>query len=438
MRRSLLASLFFVLGGCGASTLPPVAAGPVTWEHDVRPIVEARCQACHVAGGIAPFALGSYEDVVAMVAPVRAAVESRRMPPWLAARGCADYQYDQSLTDEQIALIGTWVDQGTLRGDPATATQSVDQAPPGLTRVDLTLAMPERYTPTTSPDDYRCFVVDWPQPADTFVTGLKVVPGNPKVVHHVIAFVAAPDKVAAIEQLDAADPGPGYQCFGGPGGGIRAWLGAWAPGGVGSMYPAGTGLQVQAGSKVVLQVHYNLQNGLPGDVSDLTHVELALADTVEKRAVILPWTNPDWVKGNGMDIPAFAADVSHAFAYDPTPYLGIITGGALPSNVALRVHSASLHEHLLGSSGRIEILHDNRPNECLLDVPRWDFHWQHAYGFTQPKILRPNDRLAITCHWNNSAEAQPLVGGARATPHDVKWGEGTGDEMCLGILYVSQ
>ena len=106
--------------------------------------------------------------------------------------------------------------------------------------------------------------MDWPATTDKYITGFRANAGNAPIVHHVIAFLAAPADVAAYQQLDDADPAPGYVCFGGPGGpngGAGAhWLGAWAPGSLGSDFPAGTGLKVPAGSKVILQVHYNLTN----------------------------------------------------------------------------------------------------------------------------------------------------------------------------------
>ncbi|MCA3011460.1 MAG: hypothetical protein INH41_03575 [Myxococcaceae bacterium] len=48
------------------------------------------------------------------------------------------------------------------------------------------------------------------------------------------------------------------------------------------------------------------------------------------------------------------------------------------------------------------------------------------------------DQLKLSCSWNNTAEFQPVMNGVRGPPRDANWGEGTGDEMCLGILYVSE
>lgn len=60
----------------------------VVWYRDVQPIVQARCQACHTSGGVAPFPLLSYDDALAHSARMAAAVLSRVMPPWRPAPGC--------------------------------------------------------------------------------------------------------------------------------------------------------------------------------------------------------------------------------------------------------------------------------------------------------------------------------------------------------------
>ena len=432
------AALLIIVACSAPPTLVPPPDVQVTWEADIRPLVAQRCTGCHDGAGIAPFALTTYDEVKALHAVVLSAVEDRRMPPFMAARGCAEYVNDLSLTAAQIALFGRWVDQGMPRGEPGTAEQPLDTPAPPPFRVDRTLALATPYTVEQGPDDYRCFVLDWPETEDKYVTGFRAVPGNPKVVHHVIAYLAAPERLAEVMAQDAADPGDGYRCFGGPGGGVREWIGAWAPGGLGSMYPPDTGLLVPRGSKVVLQVHYNLQAGAT-EKTDATRIEVAVADTVQRRAVLFLWANPDWVNGVGMKIPAYEKNVQHAFAYDPSPALSSLTRGAIRNGMPMRLYSASLHQHLLGKSSKLEILRGDGVNrECLLDIPRWNFHWQRGYGFTQPKVFRPGDRLSVTCRWDNSAEMQPVVGGVQGTPRDVSWGEGTGDEMCLGVVYATE
>ena len=247
--RFFLPALLLTACGTVVSTTPVDV--PTTWNKDIEPIVAARCAGCHVAGGIAPILFDTYALGLKWKDAMRAAVETRRMPPYLAGPGCAAYVDDQRLTQTEIAAFGKWVDSGAAEGDASQVRQHVDTpVAPGLPRVDLTLKMADVFTPTLIPDEYRCFVLDWPKTTDSYAVGMQVVPGNARVVHHVIAFVIPPEQVAAVQKLDDAEQGPGYSCFGGAGvGGRPSWLGAWAPGGKPSMYPPGTGLAVKAGSK---------------------------------------------------------------------------------------------------------------------------------------------------------------------------------------------
>ncbi len=430
----LVIGTVLVLAACG-----PQATGPLTYARDVKPIVDASCTGCHAPGGLAPFSLTTYDEVKLHRGGIAVATRERIMPPVLAAKGCAEYANDLTLTDEQISTLEAWADSDALEGTAAPAAESPGQSQSGLSRVDLELPMPIVYTPQKSPDDYRCFVMDWPKDTFSYVTGFRAKPGNAKVVHHVIAYLAGPEYAAEFEALDAKEPGPGYTCFGGANGNDSGtgWLGAWAPGAIGGMVPEGTGILVRPGSKVILQVHYNTL-GKSGDLSDKTTVELALADSVKHRSAYVPFTNFGWIRSGGMTIPAHETDVVHTYAIDPTPYWGLATAGALPSGVALKVHSAAAHQHLLGTKNKQQILRKDGTNECLLDIPRWDFHWQQAYWLKEPKVVRPGDKLEITCHWDNSAANQPLVDGKRLEPHDADWGESTTDEMCLGLLYVSE
>lgn len=422
-----------LMWSCGDSKPVP------TWEKDIKPLVESRCASCHTTGGIAPFELLSYEQVRSLKDSVRSAVEAKTMPPYLAGEGCTEYSDDQRLTAEQISAVARWAQGGAPRGTPETAPITATPTA-GLPRVDLTLSMPVTYTPTTSPDDYRCFVVDWPNAETTYVTGFNVKPGNARVVHHLIAFLIQPEKVQTVMDLDSNEAGPGYTCFGGPGGNNStvSWLGSWAPGVEGSELPEGTGIQVRPGSKVVLQVHYNTAGAPEGSRDDSSSVELMLAPSVSKRAWIMPWASPDWARRGQMPIPAGEADVMHTWSLDPTQYMSFLTSNQIPNGQGFRMYGAGFHQHLLGTKGRLEINHADQTKECLLDVPRWDFHWQRSYRFAKPRIFKPGDTLGITCHWDNSEANQPLVGGVKQAPRDVNWGEGTGDEMCLGIFLITE
>ena len=74
---------------------------------------------------------------------------------------------------------------------------------------------------------------------------------------------------------------------------------------------------------------------------------------------------------------------------------------------------------------------------CLLDIPRWNFHWQGFYRFKDPVPLHAGDRVLMECHWDNSAANQPEVNGQVRAPIDVHFGEGSTDEMCAGGILMT-
>ncbi|MCY1013706.1 hypothetical protein OV079_50905 [Nannocystis pusilla] len=117
--------------------------------------------------------------------------------------------------------------------------------------------MPTPYAPAQPIiDDYRCFVLAPELAEDAFVTAFEVRLGRPDVVHHLTLYAldSAEDEQAAAD-LDAAEEGPGYTCFGDTIVPSR-WLVGSGPSDKGGDFPAGTGLRIGAGRKAVLQMHY--------------------------------------------------------------------------------------------------------------------------------------------------------------------------------------
>ena len=101
------------------------AAREVTFTKDVAPILQRSCQNCHRPEGVAPMPLVSYEDV----RPWARAIKQRTsigpkagvMPPWYVEKniGIQQFHNDPSLSDDEIALLGTWADSGAPRGNAA-------------------------------------------------------------------------------------------------------------------------------------------------------------------------------------------------------------------------------------------------------------------------------------------------------------------------------
>ena len=70
-------------------------------------------------------------------------------------------------------------------------------------------------------------------------------------------------------------------------------------------------------------------------------------------------------------------------------------------------------------------IHADGTETCILDVPDYDFNWQRSYRLQEPVAMALGDTLELTCVWDND------------TDQDVAWGDGTGDEMCLGVTLLT-
>ncbi|MDC5696055.1 hypothetical protein OO014_02210 [Intrasporangium calvum] len=327
------------------------------------------------------------------------------------------------------------------------------------------VGMPADYVPRApggATDDYRCFLLDPEVRRDSFVTGYDVVPGDVSVVHHVILYRVPADKVNLARAQDAETPGDGWTCFGGTGIEQQGaslddapWVGAWAPGGAERLLDEDLGIPLDKGSQLVLQVHYNL---LHGAKPDRTAVDLRLSTSPRLSALetVLypaPVELPCRAGRSGplCDREAAVWDVAKRFgkrAGQTVAGLQLLCQGSFeadpgPTQSCTRtvkesatIRSAAGHMHLLGSSIRIELNAGTAGARTLLDIGEWDFDDQSARRVRATKI-RPGDRITVTCtHDQAWRDRLPALQG---TPERyVVWGEGTTDEMCLGILGVTR
>jgi hypothetical protein len=224
------------------------------------------------------------------------------------------------------------------------------------------------------------------------------------------------------------------------------------------VFTDGYGVPLRADSRVVVQMHYNLRGAQDG-ATDATQVRLRLTQGQELtplRTMLLPApvelpcrpgeTGALCNRGDAI------ADVATRFG---------ASSGRTPSNLQLlcagdpfapragetqscvryvrepvTIRSAAGHMHLLGREISV-VANAGTPRErTVLDIPVWDFDDQGARPLPEPVALRAGDTLTVTCRHDASLRDQlPALAGTE--PRYVVWGEGTTDEMCLGILVVT-
>src|SRR5205807_7836462 len=88
------------------------------------------------------------------------------------------------------------------------------------------------------------------------------------------------------------------------------------------------------------------------------------------------------------------------------------------------------HMHLRGKSFRYDVRYPDGRREVLLDVPRYDFNWQHRYVLAQPRRLPAGTVVRCVAIYDNSADNP-----ANPNPDaEVRAGKQTWDEMFNGYF----
>ena len=276
-------------------------------------------------------------------------------------------------------------------------------------------------------DVYRNFVIKTDFAEDKFISGVEVRPGNPSVVHHVIAYVDgeptqggyASDKLEGREH----DGQPGFTSFGGPGFNPTGMLAGWAPGNDPYLYPDGVANKVPKGARVVIQVHYH-KDGKPE--ADLTKLGLHFCkSTVDKvitggMSINFTFRIPPgaehyeargmWVTGSGRRasfmVQTLASD-QHILAVTP-------------------------HMHLLGKEMKVWAVLPDGTEKPLVWIKDWDFNWQMTYLLKEPIAAPKGTKIKMVAYFDNSAKN--LRNPNRLNPITVGWGESTFDEMCIAFV----
>lgn len=371
---------------------------PVTYTNQISRIFQNRCVECHRQGEIGPFSMTSYEDVASWADMIDEVVHDRRMPPWHADPKVGSFSNDRHLTDKELALIRQWVDAGAPEGPKEELPEPKEFVEGWQLPVQPDQIVQMRDKPFSVPAegiiDYQYFTVDPGFTEDKYVKGFEVIPGNRKVVHHILVFALPPGKA----KLGFDEDG---------------FLFAYVPGLRAQMLPEGMAKRIDAGSKLVFQVHYTPIGKRQEDLSSLGMV-FADPDEVTHEVYTAASVNDEFV------IPPHAAD--HPVQADSRE---------LP--VDCQLLSFSPHMHFRGKRFYYEAVYPDGKREPLMNVPVYDFNWQTNYELSERKTLPANTVIHCKAAFDNSKDnlANP---NPNAT---VYWGEQTYDEMLIGYFTVA-
>jgi len=387
------------------------AAQEVTFTKDVAPILQERCQVCHRVGTFAPMSLVTYEQARPWARSIKQKVLAREMPPWFIDKnvGVQHFSNDVSLTEQEMATIAKWVDNGAPEGNPA------DMPPPRsfpdgqawhIGQPDLIVRLPQDVVvKAKAPDQWPDILVDPGLTEDRYIQGVQIIPTKGhKVIHHIRTSIVEPEGSRHSGQLD----GNVALAVGEQG----VFLNEYAIGKGGDVFPEGSGRLIKAGTKVNFQFHLH-------SVGEETPTNVALGIKFYPKGYVPKHSITSLTVGvNEIDIRPHTDNVR--------------SDGYLTLMKPARLLSFQPHMHSRGKAECLEAIYPNGKAE-MLSCAKFLFNWHLNYLYADDAApLLPSGTVLHSISWHDNTAGNKFNPDPDA---QVTWGERTVDEM--GSSWIS-
>jgi mono/diheme cytochrome c family protein len=385
----------------------------VTFTRDVMPILQQNCQVCHQPGSIGPMSLMTYDEVRPWAQVIKLRVVEREMPPYHYDTdvGIQALQHDKRLSEEEIATIANWVDQGAPMGDLADMPPPVTFPTAGTWQLAAEYGQPDLVV-AASPYTVEAGGQDrWWQPTvptgldrDRCIKAIETKPSVPgrRVTHHANSTLSVPGEDRSM--------------------GSR--LSEYALGKLGEIIPADACRIMRAGSQVSWDIHY-----FPGWAE-----EDVVNDQVEVGVWFLPEeTETDKLYRQTLSLYNLQGQGGD---YAIAPHSTMMTQGFHSFDHPVRIDSWQPHGHLRLTGMKLEIFHPSTGRmEMVSQVSNWNpgWHLSHVYEQDAAPLVPKGSVLVLTGYYDNTAN----------NPHNPdpdQWvgsGDRTTDEMSHAWIAVT-
>lgn len=423
------------------ATTRPAAAAPnnvgsqelVTFSKDIAPIFQAKCQECHQPNSIAPMSLITYNDARPWARSIKERVAMRQMPPWHIDRsvGVQKFKNDMSLTDEQVAKVVRWVDQGAPQGDPK------DLPPPkplvtdnewkavrdGFGPPDLVVKSADYTMPAQHQDVWFRPMSDLPITEPHWVKMVEIRPTNlkgRKIIHHSIAYLVLNNDPDAVSTGTANGPNR----RGNTADDLvnrRPQLMEWAIGKGYDLYRPGTGKLILPGEKIAWDQHIHAAGEEVTAGSEIGIWFYKKGEEPKKRSYLIGFTGLR--NGQMLDIP-------------PNSYAQTEGFTVLKENTL--IENFQPHFHLRGKSMQVEAILPDGSNQIISYVGNFNFNWMtnYIYADDAAPLLPKGTVIHVTAWYDNTTNN-------KNNPDPEQWvgyGDRTVDEMAhawMNVVYFN-
>ncbi len=409
-----LAALQLTADTAHGATSPTNPEPRVTFNRDIAPIVFHYCASCHRPGEAGPFPLLTYDDVKKHGNQIAAVTTTRFMPPWLPEPQALKFADERRLSNEQIALIQKWVEQGMQQGSPSDLPPQ-PQFVKGwqLGKPDLIVKAAKPFQlPASGIDTYWNFILPIPITESRWVKAVEIRPGDKRLVHHANILV---DRLELSRKMET-QPGAGF-------GGMEIRIESelfdpdshflfWKPGTVPYVEPDGMALRLDKGTDLVLNTHMQ-PSGKPETIEP--SIGIYFTDKPATEHPMLLQLECD----SQLDIPP---GDSNFVVHDEF---------TLPLDAdVLAIYP---HAHYLGKHLEATATLPDGTRETLIDIKHWDLNWQAVYRYEQPVPLPKGTVIAMRYVYDNSEQN---AANPNHPPKRVKGGNRSSDEMAHLWLQV--
>ena len=394
---------------CLAADVSSSAPTSITFNKDVVRILQKNC---HRPGQIAPMSFLNYESVRPWAKAIKAAVITRKMPPWFADPRYGHFSNERALKPSDIDTIAAWVDGGAKEGDPKDAPPPVAWPKDGWEiQPDYIVKGPEYNVPAKGIMEWTNVVVPSGLTKDTWITSLEIKPSALPVTHHIcVSFIAhSPEVKYGVpvwvdkqrDESGSALPraeGVKNELPGVPGVAkterelIAARLN---PGGVEGCYVPGLQVTdyrvfkaaklVPANTDIVFQLHYTT---IGTAMTDRPEVGFTIAKEPPQRRYISYNTQPSV----GTDSTVFRIPPNDGNWASPPAEIFF--------NADVQLVWMMPHMHLRGKDMTYNLEYPTGEKQIVLSVPHYDFNWQLGY-YTDIKVPK-GSKMMVDAHFDNS------------------------------------
>jgi len=354
-----------------------------TYNDDVFPIFRERCSRCHVAGGVAPMSLMTYDDAFPWAESIRAELVAAHMPPWNAEEGYGELKRAHTLSPKELDIVLTWATGGNPRGALDAKLPEVklkndwSAGPP-----DLSLRLPADFTLAADKmEDTFDLTLPTGLADSRWLRAVDLLPGTPSIVRSATIFVKDPPASDA----DAGSPAP------------ERVLAHWLPGQDPEPADSGIAFRLPAGAPIGVRIHYRKTWQFEGKaLSDRSTVGIYFAPGNQATQLLMvPIEAPEGAGAQHQKVTfsRTLADDLRAVALSPDN---------VPSNITLQV----------------EAVHPDGSRTPMIRLnTRAD--WDRRYWFEKPLALSRGTKIEVTANFEDpdllsAAFAAPGTGAAAA------------------------